>query len=592
MLVSHKLGLHRPIYASLALASLFGCATSEGVAGDNGAGGATSPDAGVDGASPGSSGGSGGTQLEIDAGKPPTKPIGGIPQTCDDALTVQSYIGCEYWPTVTLNSALSESFDFAIVAANPTKAPAHLKVERAGQLLAEADVAPGELATIELPWVAELKQTRAAPTQPLKSALVPGGAFHVTSSVPVVLYQFNPLEFEKGPPPPPNCVIDLATNACMSWSNDASLLLPTSALTSDYRAVTRPSFHVGDEFASGNIEWYDYPSFIAVTATQPDTHVNVQSRSAVRAGDGVMAMAAESGQSFLMQRGDVLLLAAEQLAPDAPVPAGEPCAEAQVYIANYHLCVATPDHDFTGSKITADAPISVIAGHDCTMVPYGKWACDHLEESMLPTESLGTELVVTAPQSTAAVDAAGSVDPTYVRIVSGGDDNQIEFDPPSIHPKLTLGDGEYVEVGPVTEDFVVRGSNRLLVAQFFTGKNATGYPVEGEVGDPSETLAIPSEQFRKEYTFLAPVSYTYNFVNVFAKAGTPVEIDGTPIPESEFSAVGNSGYVVARHAVPGGAHAMSSSTGSFGIVVYGYGNFTSYAYPGGLNLEPVIITPR
>ena len=31
---------------------------------------------------------------------------------------------------------------------------------------------------------------------------------------------------------------------------------------------------------------------------------------------------------------------------------------------------------------------------------------------------------------------------------------------------------------------------------------------------------------------------------------------------------------------------------NFGIVVYGYGSYTSYMYPGGLNLETVVITPE
>src|SRR5512146_63947 len=124
-----------------------------------------------------------------------------------------------------------------------------------------------------------------------------------------------------------------------------------------------------------------------------------------------------------------------------------------------------------------------------------------------------------------------------------------------------------IEVGPISDDFVVRGTNHLLVAQFFTGKNPTGFPVKGEVGDPSETLAIPTEQFRKEYTVLAPVTYTYNYLNVFAQAGTSVSVDGVPIPDSEFVPVGGSEFVVARHAVDGGSHDVTSpSGGKLGIV--------------------------
>ena len=35
-----------------------------------------------------------------------------------------------------------------------------------------------------------------------------------------------------------------------------------------------------------------------------------------------------------------------------------------------------------------------------------------------------------------------------------------------------------------------------------------------------------------------------------------------------------------------------SGTKNFGIVVYGYGSYTSYMYPGGLNLEKIIVTPK
>jgi hypothetical protein len=179
----------------------------------------------------------------------------------------------------------------------------------------------------------------------------------------------------------------------------------------------------------------------------------------------------------------------------------------------------------------------------------------------------------------------------YVRIVSAGPNNQIELDPPGIHPKTTLGDGEWIEIGPVSQDFVVRGTNRLLVAQFMTGKNTTGTKVKGEVGDPASSLAIPAEQFRRELTFLAPATYTHNFVNIVSKKGATVSVDGSPLLESEFTPVGKSDYVVARHAVSGGAHTVEGSE-KVGIVVYGYGLYTSYMYPGGLNLETLTVIPK
>ena len=61
------------------------------------------------------SGGNGGTTTGTQGGGTPG---GGVPQTCAAALAQQSYIGCEYWPTITSNSQLFDGFEFAIVAAN------------------------------------------------------------------------------------------------------------------------------------------------------------------------------------------------------------------------------------------------------------------------------------------------------------------------------------------------------------------------------------------------------------------------------------------------------------------------------------------
>src|SRR5689334_9411171 len=60
----------------------------------------------------GGSGGSGATGGSGGGGS-----MGGDPVTCADATAQKSYVGCDYWPTVTANPVWNE-FDFAVVIAN------------------------------------------------------------------------------------------------------------------------------------------------------------------------------------------------------------------------------------------------------------------------------------------------------------------------------------------------------------------------------------------------------------------------------------------------------------------------------------------
>ena len=80
-------------------------------------------------------------------------------------------------------------------------------------------------------------------------------------------------------------------------------------------------------------------------------------------------------------------------------------------------------------------------------------------------------------------------------------------------------------------------------------------------------------------------------MNVVAKSGSAVVLDGETLDAAAFEPVGESGLGVSRqHLGKGEVHTMSSSA-AFGIVVYGYGMYTSYMYPGGLDLKPIQV-PR
>ena len=71
---------------------------------------------------------------------------------------------------------------------------------------------------------------------------------------------------------------------------------------------------------------------------------------------------------------------------------------------------------------------------------------------------------------------------------------------------------------------------------------------------------------------------------VIAQCGAcTVQLDGQPV-QKPFTAIGGTGYAVARVPVAGGTHHIVSDS-PFGVVVYGYGAYTSYMYPGGLDLN-------
>lgn len=530
--------------------------------------------------------GTGGTGFDGGGGTGGKK-SGGVPQTCADAIDQQSYIGCEYWPTVTSNGSLDENFQFAVAVANPTNSPAQVTIERNNQQVAQGTVQPGGLQSVNLPWVPQLKQTLASATDKSASALVPGGGYKVTSSVPITLYQFNPLEFQITPAPP-SCATN-GTNGCYSFTNDASLLLPTTALRKEYYVIAYPTFHVGQTIL-GQTTWSDAPGFVAITASAPQTTVQFTSSANVRAGNGVQAMTPGQTQTFTLQNaGDVVMLDSAVMPPQKYEEPGKPCGQQANGASTVIMCPSPKEYDLTGSHIMASAPVSVIAGHDCTFIPYSRFACDHLEESMFPVEALGQDLIVTAPATVAAAQSGGQTpDNMFVRVLSATDNNQITFDPP-VSPGGTLNAGQWVEIGPVTQDFRVSATDKILVAQFMVGENFSGQPATA--GDPSESVAIPTEQYRLSYTFLAPSTYTYNMVNVVAPPGSTINIDGQPIPASEFAPIGSSGMAVARHKIAGGAHSMTGDK-NFGIVVYGYGSYTSYMYPGGLNLETIVINPH
>jgi hypothetical protein len=434
---------------------------------------------------------------------------------------------------------VSSVYDFAVAIANTAATPATVTID--GGALATpmmVTVAAHSVVVQILPWQDALKLCGGNQSYSecynvqVNGALVAKGAYHLRSTVPVTVYQFNALEFSK-PGAPEN-----------SYTNDASLLLPTNAWRTDYYVASwQPTTFGGGGQA---------PSLFAVTAAQDGTTVTITTRATTQALGGAPAFTAGTAGTQALASGGVLEL-------------------------------VTNAGDLTGSHVTSDKPIQVIGGHYCANVPDGSGYCDHLEESMFSVDALGSRYLVTAPAVTTIPDGKEET----VRVIATVANTTLTYEPAQAGAPTTIANpGDFIEIPRQAASYLLTADHKVLVAQYMEGST-----VAGGTGDPAMALTVPVDQFRGEYLFHAPTNYTTNYVDVVAPMGATVTLDGTALANPKT--IGASGFVLFRVTPLGNGPANDGNhqiTGSmpFGITVYGYGQDTSYWYPGGLNLKSLV----
>jgi IgGFc binding protein len=473
--------------------------------------------------------------------------LGGV-CTGDCADIGESYIGCEYYSITMLNDQLDQStFPYYVAVTNLGASSAKLTIT--GGALTTTDtvtVAAGAIEEIELPWVPALSCGSVACVGGSHGSGAPGtiiktgGAYHIKSTEPITAYQFNAKDYEVG--------------GDYSYTNDASLLLPVNAMTGNYRVASWGSWY----FASG---YEQLPGLIAIVGTAASTSVTVTAPTgSLLAGSGLTS----SGGTVTLNAGDVLEIASAAN------------GSATAY-----------GSDPTGTLVAATAPVEVFAGSDCTYIPVGVPACDHIEEIQFPIETLGKDYLVTLPDNTDGTPQQ------YVKIVGTVAGTTLTYDPATGYvtaPATTLGAGQFTYF-QTTQNFHVTASQPIAVAQYMESEN--NFTPSDTAGDPSMSMAVATAQFRNSYGFVAPSNYIQAWANIIAPTGASVTVTDYPTNQTitTGTTIGTSGYYVAHVQVCDndlagctGNH-TASSTSSFGIQVYGYGSYTSLMYPGGLNLN-------
>jgi IgGFc binding protein len=499
----------------------------------------------------------------------------GQPETCADAIANATYVGCDFWPTVVYNPVYSV-FDFAAVVANAGSTPANVTVVR-GTGMATATVQPGSLQEIKLPWVPELKgKDFDATTQgnrPTTSVRVDGGAYHLTSDVPVTVWQFNPVEYKKDKsvcPYPPTASNSDGVN-CESVSADAALLIPSSALTGNYRVTSKSATPIGDPSGVGSS---DAAGGFTITGTQDATHVKIQLTDDLAAGTGVAGGVKGSVVEFDINAGDVL----ELLSKPAPF-------------------AGMPHSDVSGSIVNATKPVQVIGFNPLTSVPsppvVGSCCADHLEETVLPAEVLGKDYLVASPSTHKGTNSGH-----YVRFFGDFDGTTLQYrgTPPPGGPS-TLSAGQVVEIA-VTAGFEVVGSMPFALTSIMNSATVQNGCAVGAtdpdcfIGDSSMSDVVAVEQYRTDYIFLAPDDFAFNWADVMVPTNANVMLDGVALAGTKEMVTPD--WSVVRVQLMGGttmgAHKLTSDM-PVGLQVMGYGHATSYYYPGGLNLTVIAMPP-
>ncbi len=488
---------------------------------------------------------------------------------CIRASATKSYRGCEYWAVGMANSLLGATFNgnFALAVDNNNDAPARVRIQGGGTNVDEM-IPARTLHVFMLNYVMAHKNPSGGGglQSGLYRAAENQGGFHVRTSLPVTVYQFNPYDFVIG-----------GTN---SYTNDASLLLPAQVLSQNYLVMSRPTWHRRTMSDSC------YPGVAVVVASEDGTSVLVQTRAHVAAGNGVPALSPGGSNSFSMNKGDVLQLVTRNDVTFGSCPTG-PGSETTTQGGD-NFCNPGHAYDLTGTMITSTAPIAVWGGHNCTFIPFQHSACDHIEEMLFPLETWGKRFMVGLTRQV----NPGSTETNVIRILASENNTHITFNPPSVANSTVLNMGEFLEFMPLPNThFEVQATGPIMIGKFTVGQSYSS----ANAGDPAFGLVVPVEQYRSEYNFTAPPSMTKNFVNVITRLPTDgtdyILLNDVPITLEQYIPIGTTGYGVAQmdvtNAGTNGSNRIVAPNPSikFGIEVYGFASYTSYLYPGGLDLE-------
>ncbi len=384
-----------------------------------------------------------------------------------------------------------------------------------------------------------------------------GSAFHVTTNVPANLSAIYPM-------------------GAYSQTPAATLLFPVPSWGKEHILVNAWGASSLQDVVPGG------PA-AQIVAAEDGTEIMIRPTRAIQDGRGVVGTAANVTATYRLDKGQVLQISQRE--------------------------------ELSGSIVTSNKPTSIFGGHECMNVPASREACDYAVQQLPPFENWGSEYVGVGYRPRVPGDEG---EPMAYRVVAARDGTRLDFDPsPPAGAPVTMSAGEvatlYTAVG---SPFVVRSQDAdhpIYVAAYMSGSGGQphpNFPVRpfGGMGDPEFVNVVPSGQYLSSYTFFADPTYQEtSLVIVRAKNNGRFEDVWLECAGNvtDFRPVGTRGEYewtrvdLVRNFGPGQASCTGGlqrmrSDGPFTATVWGWGSYTSYAYPGGMafrKLAPTSLAP-
>ena len=269
--------------------------------------------------------------------------------------------------------------------------------------------------------------------------------------------------------------------------------------------------------------------------------------------------------------------------------------------------ISGPTPDLTGWRPFADHPMGVVTGHACGRAPVGATACDHLVEQVPPTYTWGYN-VFTAPQSQrfgemyrVQSDGDGSINVTCT--VQGSTTAKAVVSHTFQFSGNSISDYVYEFVTNEPEYCCIESSRPISVMQYAAGhSHDETRKTHGELGDPFMILIPPVEQYINNVTFTTDLNVNDQFNRGdYISITVPLQffntsmivLDGSDLSGLTWYRIqcsnGQLCGMGTNTNVSRGFHRLAhlNPNGMFFVSIYGWGDETSWGFPGGFAMRPI-----